>query len=164
MKSKVLNIRSIKGPESANAFLFGLIFNQNQKAERSWEAPWQIKKRIGTLEPKKLSNLPHEELSLVISEKPALHPFTRRMTHHILCACQLLVDEYDSDARYVWNNKTTSEALHELQKFSGVGEHKATVGVFLLTRHAGVTIQKDGKRLNIRSSCPSLFEIYGGDE
>lgn len=164
MKPRTLNIRTIKGPESANAFLLGLIFNQNQKAERAWEAPWQLKKRIGTLNPKRLMQLPPRELAWAVSEKPALHPFIEHMTRHVLHACQLLVDEYGGDARRVWSGKTTSEALRELQRFSGIGTHKATVGVFLLKHHLGVAIKEDGGRLNIRTTCPSLFEIYGGDE
>lgn len=165
MKPRKLNIRDIKGPESANAFLFGLIFNQNQKAERAWEAPWRLKERIGTLAPKEIVKLSPRKLIQSFAEKPALHPFVERMAHHVLRTCRLLADEYGGDARRVWGgDKTTSQVLHELQKFPGIGGHKATVGVFLLKHHPGVVIKDDGKLLNIRTTCPSLFEIYGGDE
>ncbi len=165
MKPRVLNIKLIKSPEEANAFLFGLVFNQNQKAERAWNAPYVLKERLGTLDPKEILSVPSVLLQKSFEERPALHPFILRTAQHIYGACQLLVTEYYSDARNVWcGNKTTTEVIRELQKFPGIGKHKAVVGVFLLQRHLGVAIKDDGFRLNIRTTCPSLYAIYGGEE
>jgi len=165
MKSRVLNIRPIKSSEEANAFLFGLVFNQNQKAERAWSAPYVLKERLGTLNPEKILSIPQTLLQKAFEERPALHPFVSRTAQHIYGVCKLLATEYRGDARNVWEgNKTISEIIRELQKFPGIGKHKAVVGVFLLRRHLGIPIKDDGTRLNIRTTCPSLYAIYGGDE
>ena len=60
--------------------------------------------------------------------------------------------------------KTVSQVLNELQGFAGIGKHKAIVGVFLLRHHLRVDIRDDGMKLNIKATCPSLYEIYGGDD
>ena len=135
MRSRVLNIKPIKSAEEANAFLFGLVFNQNQKAERAWNAPYLLKERLGTLNPEEiLSIMPQTLLQKAFEERPALHPFVSRTAQHIYGTCQLLVAEYGGDARNVWRgNKTTSEIVRELQRFSGIGKHKAVA----LTQGAG---------------------------
>ena len=142
------------------------MFNQNQKAERAWNAPYLLKERLGTLNPEEiLSIMPQTLLQKAFEERPALHPFVSRTAQHIYGTCQLLVAEYGGDARNVWRgNKTTSEIVRELQRFSGIGKHKAVVGVFLLRRHLGIQIKDDGTRLDIRTTCPSLYTIYGSDE
>jgi len=165
MKPRVLNIQPIRSVEDANAFLFGLVFNQNQKAERAWNAPHVLKERVGTLKPKEMLALPHSRLQKAFEQRPALHPFVMRTARHIHGVCQLLVDQYKGDARNVWGgNRTVNEVLWDLQKFPGIGKHKAIVGVFLLRRHLNVPIRDDGTRLNIRTTCPSLCAIYGDDE
>lgn len=165
MKARLLNIRPINDRDTANAFIFGLICNQNQKAERAWNAPYVLKDRLGTLDPADLLKLDYSTLQTAVIQKPALHPFVVRTTEHIRRACQLLVEAYDGDARVVWEGgKTVSQVLNELQRFAGIGRHKATVGVFLLRHHLGVDIRDDGTRLNIKATCPNLYDIYGGDE
>lgn len=160
-----LPIRPVENAETANAFLFGLIFNQHQKAERSWEAPFTLKDRLGTLNPAQIVNLTGTTLVTAVGEKPALHPFIQRMAKHLLEASVTLVDRYDGDARNVWQPpQTTSMLLKRLQEFSGIGKHKAIVGVFLLGRELGVPVLDDGTLLNIRTTCPSLYQLYGEEE
>lgn len=165
MKPRKLPIKRIKDTETANAFLFGLIFNQNQRAERAWRAPYKLKARLGTLEPKRILNLSSRVLADAISERPALHPFTFMMTECIYTACGLLQERYAGDARNIWRpRKSVREVLKRFQEFHGIGRHKARVGVFLLQNELHIAISEDGTRLNIRTTCPSLYELYGEGE
>ena len=165
MNQRKLPIKKITNAETANAFLLGLIFNQNQRAEQAWMAPYKLKERLGTLEPKRILRLSLKVLVNKISERPALHPFTFMMAKCIYAACELLQEKYDSDARNIWRSKkNVHEVLERLQEFHGIGEHKARVGVFLLKNELHVAISEDGTRLNIRTTCPSLYELYGEGE
>ena len=165
MNSRKLSIKQIVDAETANAFLFSLIFNQNQRAEQSWDAPHKLKKRLGTLDPERILKLASSDLMGAISERPALHPFIFIMTEYIYAACRLLRDKYACDARNIWRHrKSIREVLKRLQEFHGIGKHKATVGVFLLKNELRVDIVEDGTRLNIRTTCPSLYRLYGEGE
>ena len=148
--------------ESANAFLFGVIFNQAQRAERAWGAPCVLKDRIGTLDPVKILDMPGGTLLKAMGAKPAVHPFIQKMTKHLLESCETLVGEYGADARGIWTpDRTTAEVIKRFQTFSGIGEHKAVMATFLLIRELGITVRDDGTDLNIRMVCPSLFQLYG---
>ncbi len=160
-----LPIKPIKNAETANAFLFGLIFNQNQKAERAWQAPYVLKERLGTLNPSKILKLPRVVLLGAVAKQPALHPFIPLMADYVRKACQLLVKRHGGDARKIWQpRKCIKEVLEKLQEFPGIGKHKAAVGVFVLRNELGVSMRDDGTRLNIRTTCPRLYQLYGGEE
>lgn len=165
MQKRTLPIRPIKDRDTANAFLLGLLFNQNQKAERAWTAPYTLRDRLGTLLPKKVIALPSQALIEAVGVPTALHPFVERMSQHVHNICGILIERYDGDARNIWKPvQTTTELLRRLQEFPGIGKHKATVGVFLLKHELGVPVQEDGTRLNIRSTCPNLYQLYGEGE
>lgn len=158
---KRLPIKPITNTETANAFLFGLILNQNQRAERAWKAPYLLKNRLGTLDAKKLANISHEEFMNAFILRPALHPFAFSMVGYLRDACDHLIFKYDGDARNVWSaGSTAGEVLIRLQEFRGIGLHKATVGVFLLQQELGVSLRDDGARIDIRSACPRLYNRY----
>lgn len=158
---KRLPIKPITNTETANAFLFGLILNQNQRAERAWKAPYLLKKRLGTLDAEKLVQLSHGEFMSAFILQPALHPFAFSMVGYLRDACDHLLFKYDGDARNVWAaGSTAGEVLIRLQEFRGIGLHKATVGVFLLQQELGVLLRDDGTRIDIRSACPRLYNRY----
>lgn len=162
---KRLPIKPITSAETANAFLFGLILNQNQQAERAWKAPYLLKKRLGTLNAEKLANLSHEAFMNAFILQPALHPFAFSMVGYLRDACKHLTFKYDGDARNVWSvGSTVGEVLNKLQEFRGIGPHKATVGVFLLQQELGVLLRDDGASIDIRSACPRLYNRYHEEE
>jgi uncharacterized HhH-GPD family protein len=162
MNHRELPIKSITDAETANAFLFGLIFNQNQRAEQAWAAPYKLKERLGTLEPERILCIPLGTLVDKISERPALHPFAFTMGKSIYAACVLLQEKYNSDARNIWRRKrSASEVLKRLKEFRGIGEHKAQVGVFLLKNELGIAVGEDDTTLDIRKTCGSLYALYG---
>jgi len=157
-----LPISQIVNKETANAFLFGVIFNQAQRAERAWQAPYVLKNRIGTLDPIKILKMPSGILLKAVGEKPAVHPFIQKMTKHLIESCETLVYEYDADARGIWTPvRSTTEVIKRFQVFSGIGKHKAVMATFLLTHELGITVHDDGTDLNIRTVCPSLSQLYG---
>jgi hypothetical protein len=84
------------------------------------------------------------------------------MAEYIYAACELLQKKYAGDARNIWStSKSTCEVLDNLKAFTGIGKHKAIVGVFLLENALGISVRTDLVKLNIRTTCPSLYEIYG---
>lgn len=162
MRARQLPIRPITNIETATAFVFGLIFNQNIKAEKAWEAPFVLAERLGTINPSKIMELSDIHIANAIINYPALHPFGQRMTEHIYETSKILTDKYGGDARNIWKPKqTTDEILKRLQELPGIGKHKATVGVFLLKHELHVPIKDGGTEIDIRTTCPSLYRIYG---
>lgn len=155
---------STPGPTScleANVFLLGLVFNQGQSAERSWQAPRLLFKRLRTSRMIAISRLDEPFLASVIAVRPALHRFPRVMARYVLGTTRLICSRYGGDARNIWNPSVgLKELLSRLSDVPGIGRHKAEVGVFFLTMEHHVPVLDDGTRIDLKMSCPRLLQTF----
>jgi len=152
---------SLNTRAAANAFLFGLVFNQAQSATRAWQAPVALKDRLGTLEPSAIASRSVGEIAAAIAARPALHRFPKVMARYLRTSCDLLTREFGGDARKIWTPAIgLATLLKRLESFSGIGAHKALVGAFLLTNEYGVPVYDDGTQASIRDSCAGLYRLY----
>jgi uncharacterized HhH-GPD family protein len=158
---RTLPIEPITDALTANRFLLGIIFNQATKAERAWQAPKIIMERLGTNDLNKIISMNPELVEQAIGQYPAVHPFINNMTGFFLKSCALLVNKYDCDARNIWSpNCNVSDLISKLTEFSGIGKHKAIVGIFMLTVELGVIVYDDGSKIDIAKECPALSALY----
>jgi uncharacterized HhH-GPD family protein len=161
MQPNKLPIRAIIDRESANGFLFGVLFNQAQKAEKSWEAPYLLGERLKTLDPLEIKELPVWLVADTIAAPPSIHRYATSMAKFLVGTCHVLSEQYDGDARKIWTPAVRSGKLIErLTAFPGIGNHKASVAVFLLTVECGISVIDDGTQINIAHQCPSLMKRY----
>lgn len=156
-----LGIPKIVSAETANMFILGLIFNQNQRAERAWQAPALLKERLGGLDPEFVVTTSRADIIKAIIEKPALHPFGSRMASNVQGTFVLLLEKYGGDGRNIWTHGSNArDVLTRLQECVGIGKHKANVGLFLLREEFHIPIAKDGTESDIENVCSSLHKIY----
>lgn len=161
MKQRELPIPSIIDRDSANAFLFGVVFNQAQRAEKSWEAPYLLAERLKTIDPFQLKELPLSLVADTIAEPPSIHRYAKTMAKYLVGTCHVLADQYEGDARNIWTPSIVcAELVNRFVTFPGIGNHKASVAVFLLTVECGIKVIDEGNSINIRSTCPSLYRKY----
>jgi endonuclease III len=160
-KERKLPIKKITDARTANSFLLGVVFNQAQKSEKSWKAPELLFKRLGTDDPFELKEYPVGLIENTIAQRPALHCFAPTMAKYIVSAFNQLTDRYGGDARNIWVPPIPlSELMSRLTHFLGIGTHKASVAVFLLTVELGIPVIDDGTKVDITSACPNLSRIY----
>lgn len=134
--------QSLKASEfvdrNSNAWLFGVIFDQGVKAERAWEAPYLLKRRLGHLNMRRIANTPLKELRKAIkgsSNEKALHRFVNNVSSWIKAAAKKLIDEYRGDAENIWSDcRTAGEIIERLDEFKGVGKKKAHMAAAILRR------------------------------
>lgn len=128
--------------EDPNAFLFGAIFDQGIDAERAWALPYELKKRVGHLDPKGIAKMSEIELKEYFGKRPKLHRFWRTMARRIRKACVLLNQKYDSNALNIWADKPESRKLYKrLIEFDGIGQKKASMVTNILSRDLGVEVK-----------------------
>jgi len=128
--------------EDPNAFLFGAIFDQGIDAERAWAIPYELKKRLGHLDPKRIARMSEGELKEHFGKVPKLHRFWRKMAGRIRNACVLLEENYDGNAQNIWGDKPESRKLYKrLIKFDGIGQKKASMVTNILSRDLGVEVK-----------------------
>ncbi|MDD3340831.1 MAG: endonuclease III [Bacilli bacterium] len=127
--------------ENPNAFLLGLIADQSVKAEIAWSLPYNLKQRIGTFDFDEIYTKYNEtSLEQVLKEKPALHRYPGRISVYIFSAIETILNKHKGNAKNIWENKTASEIVLELEEFKGISHKKASLGTLLLVRDLGLQI------------------------
>jgi uncharacterized HhH-GPD family protein len=123
------------------AFLLGVIFDQNIPAERAWRAPYDLKTRLGHLDPRRIAHdLP--AVHQAVGTPPKLHRYVEHLPDWTVAAAARVVSEYGGDAARIWNDEPTARTLiQRLEAFAGIGQKKAAMAVEMLERDLGYTIK-----------------------
>src|ERR1700674_1302916 len=79
------------------ALLIGLVLDQQVKMEKAFAGPYELKRRLGHLDVRKIAAMDPDELVKVFRERPALHRFPGSMAQRVQALCQSVVKEYGGD-------------------------------------------------------------------
>lgn len=124
------------------AFLLGVIFDQAIPAERAWRAPYELKLRLGHLDPARMAAEP-EAVRAAVAQPPALHRYVEITPAWLSAAAQRVVDEYGGNAGAIWaDNPRAAELADRLRAFQGIGQKKSAMAVELLARDLGVPVRE----------------------
>ena len=125
---------------SPNAFLIGVLFTQGVPAERAWAGPWELTRRLGTLDLRYLSGHP-DEVRAAVQQPPMLHRFKETIPRWICSAAGRLNRDYGGDAAAIWKpGSHVLDVTERLSAFDGIGRKKSVMAVEILTRHFGVSL------------------------
>src|SRR2546426_12113626 len=61
------------------ALLIGMVLDQQVKMEKAFGGPYELKRRLGHLDVRKIASMDPENLDTVFRERPALHRFPGNM-------------------------------------------------------------------------------------
>src|SRR2546427_4376597 len=84
------------------ALLIGMVLDQQVKMEKAFGGPYELKRRLGHLDVRKIASMDPENLDTVFRERPALHRFPGNMARRVQAMCAVVVKDYGGDARSVW--------------------------------------------------------------
>jgi uncharacterized HhH-GPD family protein len=122
------------------AFLVGVIFDQGISFRRAWAAPFELKKRLGHLDPARIAGEP-ELVAAAISHPPSLHRFVNNVSRWVVSASRRVVEQYAGRADAIWDGSpTATEVQRRLDEFDGIAQKKAAMAVELLERVKKVPI------------------------
>jgi uncharacterized HhH-GPD family protein len=124
------------------ALLIGLVLDQQVKMEKAFIGPYELKKRLGHLDARKIAKMPPDRLDAVFRERPALHRFPGSMASRVQQLCQVVTAEYKGDAGAVWRDVSTgAELAKRISSLPGFGEQKTKITVAVLAKKLGVRPQ-----------------------
>jgi uncharacterized HhH-GPD family protein len=122
------------------ALLIGLVLDQQVKMEKAFGGPYELKKRLGHLDVRKIASMDPDKLNAVFRERPALHRFPGSMATRVQALCQVIVKDYGADAGSVWTEARDGDDLAaRIKKLPGFGEMKVKILVAILAKRFGVT-------------------------
>jgi uncharacterized HhH-GPD family protein len=126
--------------EEPLALLIGLVLDQQVKMEKAFSGPWELKRRLGALNPREIAEMNPDDLDRVFRERPALHRFPGSMARRVQELCRAVVHEYNGDAGAVWREARTGDELaRRISKLPGFGDMKTKITVAVLAKKFGVT-------------------------
>jgi hypothetical protein len=76
------------------AFQLAVIFDQGIGAERAWRAPYELRLRLGHLDPAQVAADP-DAVRAAVARRPSLHRYVEKMPRWLVAAAEHVVTEYD---------------------------------------------------------------------
>jgi uncharacterized HhH-GPD family protein len=121
------------------ALLIGLVLDQQVKMEKAFGGPYELKKRLGHLDARKIAAMDPDKLDAVFRQRPALHRFPGSMAKRVQALCQAIVKDYRGDAGAVWREAADGDDLAaRIKKLPGFGDMKVKILVAVLAKKFGV--------------------------
>jgi uncharacterized HhH-GPD family protein len=129
--------------EDPMALLIGFLLDQQVSVLKAFGGPLELKRRIGTLDARHISEMPAEALDEAFRRRPALHRFPGNMAKRTRELAAAIAERYDGDPARIWNDAADGRDLERrLLALPGIGAMKAGMIIGILGRRFGV--QPDG--------------------
>ncbi|WP_240140008.1 HhH-GPD-type base excision DNA repair protein [Streptomyces sp. MUM 178J] len=123
------------------AALVGMLLDQQIPMEWAFTGPYTIARRLGAddLDAGQIAAYDPDAFAELLKEKPAVHRYPGSMAKRVQQLCRYVVDEYDGDARAIWQDAADgTELLARLKALPGFGDQKARIFLALLGKQYGV--------------------------
>lgn len=125
--------------DDPNALLIGFVLDQQVPLQKAFSGPWELRRRIGTLDPARIATMDPAALEEAFKTRPALHRFPANMARRTQELCAALVRDYDGDAGRVWGEARDGHDLERrLLGLPGIGEMKAKTLIAIIGKRLGV--------------------------
>lgn len=140
--------------KAANAFFIGVLFDQQQGADRAWEGGDHMVANHFRGENfwEEVARTPLSKVKRIMRygfEGKAYFRFWNRFSKHLKDNAKLILDRYDGDVRKVWKNvssRDVNDIYYRFLEFKGVGPALARMAQFILVRDCGMAGGEDSKR------------------
>ena len=126
---------------NALALLIGFALDQQVTVQKAFSGPWELQRRLGTLDARRIAATDPAELDRIFRERPALHRFPGSMAGKVQQLCAAIVERYDGDASRIWTEARDGKDLQaRLLELPGIGEMKARTILAILGRRLDVQV------------------------
>ncbi len=147
--------------DDPNALLYGFVLDQQVPLQKAFSGPYELRKRVGTLDPAKIAAMDPAKLEEVFRERPALHRFPANMAHRTQEIAAALARDYDGDASRIWREAKSGKDLEQrLLALPGIGEMKAKTLIAIIGKRLGV---KPPGWEDVAPTHPTLGDVDGPD-
>jgi uncharacterized HhH-GPD family protein len=127
--------------EDPLALLIGFALDQQVTVQKAFAGPWDLKRRLGHLDARRIAATDPAELDRVFRERPALHRFPGAMAGKVAALCAAIVERYDGDASRIWRDARDGADLRaRLLDLPGIGDMKARSILAILGKRLGVDL------------------------
>lgn len=123
------------------ALLIGLALDQQVPVQKAFSGPWELGRRLGHLDARRIATTDPAELDRVFRARPAIHRFPGSMAGKVAALCAAVADDYGGDASRIWlEARDAGELRARLTRLPGFGEMKVQTLMAILARRFGLDL------------------------
>jgi uncharacterized HhH-GPD family protein len=124
------------------AFLLAVILDEGIPAERAWRGPYELRLRLGHLDPTRIAAEP-DAVRAAVARPPALHRYVNEAPQWLVRAATQVVSEYGGDTAAIWaDTPRAADLAARLRRFHRIGQKKSAMAVEILARDLGVPVRE----------------------
>jgi uncharacterized HhH-GPD family protein len=121
------------------ALLIGFALDQQVTVQKAFSAPFELVRRVGTLDAGELAGMEPAELEQAFRARPALHRFPGTMARRTQELAATIASEYGGHADRVWTEAEDGPDLERrLLDLPGIGPMKARSLVAVIGKRFGI--------------------------
>ncbi len=128
--------------DHATAFLYGVISDRMIKAEKAWQLPFELSKRLKQLDVAKIAALSPDDLEKKLRAPTSLHRFNAAMARAFIECAQHVVKFHDgSVVNMLRDGVDAGELLVELESLRGISHKLSAMTLQILVSQLGITVE-----------------------
>lgn len=144
--------------KSGTALLIGLCLEQQVRSAKAMSGPYELRRRLGHLDARKIAKVPSRTIQAIFREPPAIHRFPGMMALRVKALCARIAEDYGGDGARLWGRARTAEEVYRrLRELPGFGDGKAASGVRILAKFGGRRLE-GWKRYSSDEDLPWLYK------
>jgi endonuclease III len=120
------------------AFLMAVCLDRGTKAQVIWTIPYDMKMKLGHLDPQLIYEMSLEELTELFSQLPRKPRYLNDAPKSVYDLTRFVVEKCSGDASLVWEGRRAADVNRILRSIHGVGPGIANMGVLLIEKAFGV--------------------------
>jgi len=143
------------------AFCIATCLDRGTKAEIIWTIPYDIKKKLGHLDPYRIYEMPLEELEDLFKHLPHRPRYINDAPKTIRDLTRIVVEEGGGDAANLWQGKRSAEVKRTFMSIHGVGPGISNMGVLLIEKAFGIRFSDlDRTQMDIKPDTHTVLVLY----
>ncbi|TAK23951.1 MAG: hypothetical protein EPO26_07725 [Chloroflexota bacterium] len=133
------------------AFTLAACLNRQTPAETIWAIPYELRERLGHLDPWRVRTLAIDDLAREFAQLRRKPRFVNDAPRTIAELTTIVCDEYGGDASRLWVGRRAADVRHSFLRIHGVGDGIASLIVLLIEKAFGLRFPDlDRPRMDIK--------------
>jgi endonuclease III len=143
------------------AFLIAVCLDRGTKAQVIWTIPYDMKMKLGHLDPQLIYKMSLEELTDLFSQLPRKPRYVNDAPKTVLDLTRFVVEECSGDATLAWEGRRAADVNRILRSIHGVGAGIANMGVLLIEKAFDVRFRDlDRRGMDIKPDVHTMRVLY----
>jgi endonuclease III len=143
------------------AFLLAACLDRGTKAEIIWNIPFDLKNKLGQLNPFEIQKLAISEITEIVKGLPHKPRYLNDAPKTIRDLTAIICNECGGDATRIWSGKSASEVRATLWRIHGVGYGIINMILLLIEKAYGMSFEDlDHTEMNIKPDTHTVRVLY----